>query len=58
MSHREAFFRQRIPGSICMVEKSVDIYILATNTNGDRKIMYSSRFTFRISKWNQFSRYR
>ena len=36
---RKAFYRQRIPESSCARKKTVDIGILVTSRNGDRKIM-------------------
>ena len=41
MSQREVFYRQKIPGSSCAREEIVDIDILVTPRNGDRKIMQS-----------------
>ena len=41
---RKAFYnRQRIPESSCVRKKTVDIAILVTSRNGDRKIMKSIR---------------
>ena len=43
-------------------KKTVDIDILVTSRNGERKIMQSiritSRSTSRIRKWNQFTQFR
>ena len=36
---RKAFYRQRIPESSCARKETVDIDILVTFRNGDRKIM-------------------
>ena len=36
---RKAFYRQRIPESSYARKKTVDIDILVTSRNGDRKIM-------------------
>ena len=62
ISQRKAFHRQRIPESICARKETVDIDILVTSRNGDRKIMQSIRITSRlpsrIRKWNQFSQFR
>ena len=59
---RNAFKRQRIPESSCARKETVDIDILVTSRNGDKKIMQSiritSRPTLRIRKWNQFSQFR
>ena len=41
----EAFYRQRIPESSCERKETVDIDILVTSRNGDRKIMQSIRIT-------------
>ena len=49
------FYRQRIPESSCAMRETVDIDILGTSRNGDRKIMHSIRITgrppSRIRKW-------
>ena len=34
---RKAFYRQKIPGSSCAMKETVDIDMLVTSTNGDRK---------------------
>ena len=44
---RKAFYRQRIPESSCVRKETVDIDILVTSRNGDRKIMQSIRITSR-----------
>ena len=38
----KAFYRQRIPESSCARKETVDIDIVVTSRNGDRKIMQSS----------------
>ena len=57
-----AFYGQRIPEFTCAKKETVDIDILVTSWNGDRKIMQSIRITSRrpsrIRKWNQLSQYR
>ena len=62
IGQRKAFNRQRIPESSCARKETVDIDILVTSRNGDRKIMQSIRITSRppsrISNWNQFSQFR
>ena len=62
IGQRKAFHRQRIPESSCARKETVDIDILVTSRNGDRKIMQSIRITIRLSsrirKWNQFSQFR
>ena len=58
---RKAFYRQRIPEFSCVRKETVDIDILVTSRNGDRKIMQSirimSRPSLRKRKWNQFSQF-
>ena len=58
---REAFYRQRIPETSCKRKETVDIDILVTTRNGNRKIMQSiiitSRTTSRKRKWNQLSQF-
>ena len=53
----KAFYRHRIPGSSCVRFLSVDIDILVTSSNGDRKILLSIRITSRppSRKRNQVS---
>ena len=41
VGQRKAFYRQRIPESSCARKETVDIDILVTSRNGDRKIMQS-----------------
>ena len=38
IGQRKAFYRQRIPESSCARKEIVDIGILATSRNGDRKV--------------------
>ena len=61
IGQRKAFYRQRIPESSCVRNKNVDIDILATSRNGERKIMKSIRVTHRPpsrkGKWNQLSQF-
>ena len=58
----KAFYRQRIPESICARKEAVNIDILVTSRNGGRKIMQSITIMgvspSRIRKWNQFSQFR
>ena len=58
---RKAFYRQGIPESSCVRKETVDIDILVTSRNGDRKIMQSIRITtrppLRKRKQNQFSQF-
>ena len=61
ISQRKAFNGQRIPESSCARKETVDIDILVTSRNGDRKIMQSIRITSRPPsrkrKWNQLSKF-
>ena len=41
ISQRKPFYRQRIPEPCCVRKETVDIDILVTSKNGDRKIMQS-----------------
>ena len=58
IGQRKAFYRQRIPESR---KETVDIDILVTSGNGDRKTMQSIRITSRPPsrkrKWNQLSQF-
>ena len=58
MGQRKAFYRQRIPESSCARKETVDIDILVTSGNIDRKTMHSIRRKCRppsrVRKWNQF----
>ena len=62
IGQRKAFYRQRIPEFSCARKETVDIDILVTSRNGDRKIMQSIRITSRppsiIRKWHQFRQFR
>ena len=49
IGQRKAFYRQRLPDSSCARKKTVDIEILVTSRNGDRKIIQSIRITSRPS---------
>ena len=56
IDQRKTFHRQKIPESSCARKETVDIDILVTFRNGDRKIMQSIRITRPpsvIRKWNQ-----
>ena len=61
IGQRKAFYRQRIPKSSCAKKETIDIDILVTSRNGDRKIMQfiriTSRSTSRKRKWNQLSQF-
>ena len=58
---RKAFYRHRILVFIRARKETVDIDILVTSRNCDRKIMQSIRITSRPSlrkkKWNQLSQF-
>ena len=43
IGQRKAFYRQRIPEFSCARKETVDIGILVTSRNGDRKTMESIR---------------
>ena len=61
VGQRKAFYRQRIPEFSRVRKETVDIDILVTSSNGDRKIMQSIRITCRppSRKWkrNQLSQF-
>ena len=61
IGQRKAFYRQRTPESSSARKETVDIDILVTSGNGDRKIMQSVRITSRPTsrkrKWNQLSQF-
>ena len=62
-SHYQAwsYKRQRIPEFSCVRKETLDIDILVTSRNGDRKIMQpisiTSRPPSRKRKWNQLSQF-
>ena len=47
IGQRKAFYRQTIPEPSCARKETIDIDILVTSRNGDRKIMESTRITSR-----------
>ena len=47
IGQRKAFYRQRIPESSFVRKETVDIDILVTSRNGDKKVMQSIRITSR-----------
>ena len=61
IGQRKAFYRQRIPEFSRARKENVDIDILVTSRNGDRKIMQSVRITsrppLRKRKWNQLNQF-
>ena len=61
IGQRKAFYRQRIPEFSCARKETVDIDILVTSRNGDRKMMQSikimSRPPSRKRKCNQLSQF-
>ena len=58
----KAFYRQRIPEPSCVRKETIDIDILVTSRNGDKKLMQSITITgrppSRKRKWNQLSHFR
>ena len=62
VGHRKPFYGQNLPESSCVGKETVNIDILVTSRNSDRKIMESIRITSktpsRIKKWNQLSQFR
>ena len=50
IGERKAFYRQRIQESSCARKETVDIDILVTSRNGDRKIMQSIRITVNLPR--------
>ena len=44
IGQKKAFYRQRIPESSCARKENVDIDILVTSRNGDRKITFLKAF--------------
>ena len=61
IGQRKALYRQRIPEFSRARKETVNIDILVTSRNGDRKIMQSIRITSRPPsrkrKWNQLSQF-
>ena len=61
IGQRKAFYRHRIPEPSRARKETVDIDILVTSGNGDRKIMQSIRIktrpTSRKKKWNQLNQF-
>ena len=61
IGQRKAFDRQRIPGSSFARKQTVDIDILGTSRNSDKKIIQSirikSRPPSRKRKWNLLSQF-
>ena len=59
IGQRKAFYKQRIPKSSCARKETVDIDILVTSRNGDKKnhaIYQNNKKTFlKKRKWNQLS---
>ena len=47
IGQKKAFYRQRIPESSCARKETVDIDILVTSRNGDKKTIQSIRITSR-----------
>ena len=61
IGQRKVFCRQIIPESSCARKETGDIDILVTISNGDGKIMQSTRIMsrppLRKRKWNQLSQF-
>ena len=61
IGQRKGFYRQRIPEFIPARKETVDIDVLVTSRNGDRKIMQSirimSRPPWRKRKWSQLRQF-
>ena len=61
LGQSKALYRQKIREFSCARKETVDIDILVTSRNGDRKIMQSIRITsrppLRKRKWNQLSQF-
>ena len=61
IGQRKAFYKQRIPELSHARKETVDIDILVTSRNGDRKIMQPigilSGPLLRKKKWNQLSQF-
>ena len=61
IGQRKAFYRHRIPEFSRVRKETIDIDILVTSGNDDRKIMQSIRITSRPPltkrKWNQLSQF-
>ena len=62
IGQNKAFYRQRIQEPSYAVKETVDIDILLTLRNGDRKVIQSIRITSRLpsrkKKLNQLSQFR
>ena len=62
IGQRKAFYRQRIAESSRVRKETVELDILVTSKNGDRKIIQSMKIMSRapsiIRKWNQMSQFR
>ena len=61
IGQRKTFYGERIPEPSCARKETLDIDILVTSRNSDRKIMRSIRITSRPTsrkrKWNQLSQF-
>ena len=62
IGERKAFYKQRSRESSCAKKETVDIDILITSRDDNRKIMKSIRITIgpllRIRKWNQLYQFK
>ena len=61
IGQRKTFYMQKIPESSSARKKTVDVDILVTSRNGDRKVIQSIRIMNRPPsgkrKWNQMSQF-
>ena len=61
IGQKKAFYRQRIPGSGYARKETIDIDVLVTSRNGNRKvtqpIRIMSRPPSRKRKWNQLCQF-
>ena len=62
IGQKKAFYRQKTPDSSCVRKNTVDIDILITSGNVDRKTIQSIKVTSRppstMRKWNQLNQFR
>ena len=62
IDHRKAFRGQRIAKSSCVRKETINIEILITPREGDKKIMQPIKMTSgtatKMRRWNQFSQFR
>ena len=62
IGQKKAFYRQKTPDSSCVRKNTVDIDILITSGNVDRKTIQSIKIMSRppstMRKWNQLNQFR